>query len=46
MRNALSHGYADTDMETVWNAVRSNLPPLKDKLKTLLDAGDPVEGLG
>jgi uncharacterized protein with HEPN domain len=36
MRNALSHGYADIDMDTVWNTVRTNLPALRDRLVELL----------
>jgi uncharacterized protein with HEPN domain len=36
MRNALSHGYADIDLETVWFAVRSDLPPPRDQLTALL----------
>jgi uncharacterized protein with HEPN domain len=36
MRNALSHGYAEIDLTTVWNTVRTSLPPLKDQLLGLL----------
>lgn len=45
MRNALSHGYADIDMETVWNAVRLHLPLLKEQLRTLLDRGERAGSL-
>jgi len=36
MRNALSHGYADIDLGTVWNTARTNLPKLESQLLTLL----------
>ncbi len=36
MRNALSHGYAEVDLEVVWRTVRSSLPPLKMQLIALL----------
>jgi uncharacterized protein with HEPN domain len=37
MRNALSHGYADIDLGTVWNTARTNLPELERQLLALLD---------
>lgn len=37
MRNALSHGYADIDLTTVWNTAKADLPPLKAQLAVLLD---------
>ena len=36
MRNALSHGYADVDMTTVWSTARRNVPDLERKLSELL----------
>jgi uncharacterized protein with HEPN domain len=36
MRNSLSHGYADIDLDTVWNTARANLPDLKLQLLGLL----------
>lgn len=36
MRNALSHGYADIDLETVWNTARNDLPPMEHQLRALL----------
>jgi uncharacterized protein with HEPN domain len=36
MRNALSHGYADVDLETVWRTIQTSLPPLKTQLLALL----------
>ena len=38
MRNALSHGYADVDVTTVWSTVRQNVPDLERKLLELLAA--------
>jgi uncharacterized protein with HEPN domain len=36
MRNALSHGYADIDLGTVWNTVQTDLPQLEQQLTALL----------
>lgn len=36
MRNVLSHGYADVDLGTVWNTASIALPPLQDRIRTLL----------
>lgn len=36
MRNALSHGYSDVDLGTVWNTARTNLPELERQLLVLL----------
>jgi uncharacterized protein with HEPN domain len=36
MRKALSHGYADIDLGTVWNTARTNLPQLERQLLALL----------
>jgi uncharacterized protein with HEPN domain len=36
MRNALSHGYADIDLGTVWSTVQTNLPQLERQLMALL----------
>jgi uncharacterized protein with HEPN domain len=35
-RNALSHGYADIDLGTVWNTARMNLRALERQLPALL----------
>jgi uncharacterized protein with HEPN domain len=37
MRNALSHGYADIDLGTIWNTVQTNLPSLRYQLTDLID---------
>jgi uncharacterized protein with HEPN domain len=36
MRNALSHGYADIDLGTVWSTVQTNLPQVERQLMALL----------
>ena len=36
MRNMLSHGYADVDLEVVWSTTKSSLPDLHIRLMTLL----------
>ncbi|MHB8586105.1 MAG: HepT-like ribonuclease domain-containing protein [Thermoplasmatota archaeon] len=38
MRNFLIHGYFDVDSDTVWKTVREDLPPLRDSLKSHLEA--------
>ena len=35
-RNALSHGYAEIDLATVWSTVRQDLPELQRNLMSLL----------
>ena len=35
MRNALSHGYADVDLTTVWSTVQRDLPDLERRLTAL-----------
>ena len=36
MRNALTHGYADIDLDTVWNTIQTSLPQLDRQLMELL----------
>jgi uncharacterized protein with HEPN domain len=36
MRNALSHGYADVDLNTVWGTIQASLPKMKQQLLELL----------
>jgi uncharacterized protein with HEPN domain len=36
MRNALSHGYANVDLGTIWRTTQTSLPPLKVQLIALL----------
>ena len=38
MRNVLSHGYFQVDLEVVWRVVHADLPPLHDAVKVLLDS--------
>ena len=41
MRNALIHGYAQVDNETVWRTVREDLPSLRDVVARLVkELGD------
>jgi uncharacterized protein with HEPN domain len=35
MRNALSHGYADVDLDVVWSTARRDLPELEGRLVAL-----------
>jgi len=36
MRNFVSHEYFGIDYDDVWKTVKSNLPPLKKQIKTLI----------
>lgn len=36
MRNRLAHGYDDIDLQTVWDAVKYDLPALKKDIEELL----------
>jgi uncharacterized protein with HEPN domain len=43
MRNALIHGYFDTDWEAVWAVVENDLPPLRAKVDAILrDHGSEI----
>jgi uncharacterized protein with HEPN domain len=35
MRNALSHGYYDVDVEVVWRTIKDDLPGLERQIKEL-----------
>ena len=39
MRNALSHGYAEVDLEVIWRTLQVNLPPLKAQIAALVRDG-------
>ena len=34
LRNVLIHGYADVDLETVWDVVRYDLPVIQNQLRS------------
>ena len=36
MRNRLAHGYFEVDIILVWNAVQSDIPPLKAQVEAIL----------
>jgi len=36
MRNRLSHGYFEVDLEIVWKTIRNDLPPLESRISALL----------
>lgn len=38
MRNRVAHGYFQVDYETIWKSIHSDLLPLHDALKVLLDS--------
>ena len=40
MRNRLSHGYFEVDLEIVWKTVRNDLPPLESRISGLLKSLD------
>lgn len=37
-RHILVHNYHEVDYEIIWRIIQDYLPPLKEKLKTLLDS--------
>jgi len=37
MRNRVTHGYFDVDVELVWKTVRNNVPLLADQIRAVLD---------
>ena len=37
MRNIITHGYFEVDLEVPWKTVRLDLPPLREKLSRLLE---------
>ena len=40
--NWLRHQYARIDVETVWNTIQDDLPPLKAAIERVLDSSAPV----
>lgn len=38
MRNRLSHGYFEVDLEIVWKTIRNDLPPLETRITALLNS--------
>ncbi len=38
MRNRLTHGYFDIDLDRVWDTVLVDLEPLREELENLLDS--------
>jgi uncharacterized protein with HEPN domain len=38
IRNILVHEYFGIDYEIIWDAIRKNIPSLKEKIKSVLDA--------
>jgi uncharacterized protein with HEPN domain len=42
MRNALAHGYFKVDLAIVWKSVETDLPALREKVRSLLDALTPT----
>jgi len=37
MRNRLTHGYFDIDLDLVWTTVMEDLPPLREELEKMVD---------
>lgn len=44
LRNVLIHGYADVDVDTVWDIIRHDLPRLRDYLHQLDRNREPELG--
>lgn len=43
MRNRLSHGYFEINLEVVWETVRQSLPELEQHVRRMLRRGNPGE---
>ena len=41
MRNRVSHGYFDIDLDVVWNTVTRDLPKLQESVTRILAELDP-----
>jgi uncharacterized protein with HEPN domain len=41
LRNRLIHGYAEVDLDVVWNVVDEHLPPLIEKLRAIVPPDRP-----
>jgi uncharacterized protein with HEPN domain len=41
MRNAVAHGYFSIDFEIVWSTISSDLPPLLEECRKILDQSPP-----
>jgi hypothetical protein len=39
MRNRVSHGYEKVDLEIVWNTIKSDFPPLREKIGIIAGKG-------
>jgi uncharacterized protein with HEPN domain len=37
LRNRLIHGYFDVDLDIVWDTVKTDLPPVVEQLRKLID---------
>lgn len=37
LRDILIHSYLGVDLRTVWNVVHKELPPVKERIKELID---------
>lgn len=40
MRNRIAHGYFDIDLDVVWDAVKSALPELLERLPAIREGAD------
>jgi uncharacterized protein with HEPN domain len=38
MRNRVSHGYFDVDLELIWGTITSDIPPLEQQIRKILQA--------
>ncbi|MEW6691143.1 MAG: DUF86 domain-containing protein [Pseudomonadota bacterium] len=44
MRNRLSHGYFEINLEVVWETIRRSLPELEQHVRAMLQNGEPDAG--
>lgn len=44
MRNTLAHGYFKVDLAIVWRSIENDLPPLHEKVKSILESRAKTDG--
>jgi uncharacterized protein with HEPN domain len=44
MRNRMTHGYFDINLDIVWETINSSLPDLEDKIARIVASASPQDG--
>ena|SRR5436309_15151844 len=45
MRNQLIHGYAQVNLDILWQTIKDDLPPLVTQLQRIIDEAEPQQKL-